>query len=340
MDTLAVLKNLTAQSGVPGDEKKIADTLIEYLKPYGEAHTDALDSVICEIGEGDGGFMLDAHIDRVGLIVTHITEEGFLRVAACGGIDNRTLGAQQVTVHGKEDIKGVIISTPPHLQSGSDERKAMKADEALVDTGLGKAELEKTVSLGDRITVDSDFTELLGDRVSAPALDDRSGVAAILYALEILKANSYGGKITVCFSTREEVDEGGAKVAAFCSKARELIAVDVSFAKTPDSKAEDCGVMGKGPMIGVSSTLDYVASKKLQSVAAENNIPYQLEIMAGRTGTNADSMTVSAGGMISSLISIPLKYMHTGVEIVSISDVENVGYLIAKYILAGGRDNA
>ena len=338
MNTLDTLELLTEGAGVSGLEKSVADKLVKILGGYGKAYIDKLGNVICEIdGEGEA-VLLSAHMDRVGMIVTDITEEGFLNVSACGGIDNRTLCAQQVTVHAKKELKGVVISTPPHLQTEGNERKALKTEEALVDIGLPKKKAEKLVSRGDRITVDSDFIQLAGDRVAGHAFDDRAGVVSILFALEILKKRKYTGKVIVAFSTREEVGGMGAKVASFNAKAASLIAVDVSFALTPDSKAKDCGELGKGPMIGVSASLDYEASQQLKAVAIEHKIPYQLEIMGGRTGTDADSMTVAAGGMVSSLVSIPLRYMHTGVEVVEIGDIENTGRLIAEYILGGAKN--
>lgn len=338
MNTLDTLKKLTSGAGVSGLEKCTADKLVEILSEYGETHIDRLGNVICEIdGEGEA-FLLSAHMDRVGMIVTDITDEGFLNVSRCGGIDPRILCAQPVTVHAKEELKGVIISTPPHLQEEGKERKALKTEEALIDIGFSKEKAEQLVSRGDRVTVDSDFIQLAGDRVAGHAFDDRAGVVSILYALEILKKRECSRKVTVAFSTREEVGGMGAKVASFNAKAAELIAVDVSFALTPDSKAQECGELGKGPMIGISSSLDYDASQQLKAVAIEHKIPYQLEIMGGHTGTDADDMTTAADGMISSLISIPLRYMHTGIEVVETGDIENVGRLIAEYILGGAKN--
>ncbi len=336
MDIRQVLKDLTDCAGVSGCEYEAVPAARNYLEKYGKTYTDSLGNLICEIdGEGNG-ILLDAHIDRVGMAVTGITDDGFLRVAACGGIDNRTLAAQQVTVHSKEKIKGVIISTPPHLQNGDSENNAMKTEEALIDTGMTGEKLKQTVSLGDRVTVDSDFLELLGDRVSCHALDDRAGMASIIYALDMLKNSGCTEKIIVVFSSREEVGGSGAKVASFNAKADEFIAVDVSFADTPDSNSQECGELSKGAMIGISPSLDCEFSQKLIDIAKANGIPYQLEIMGGRTGTNADSMTVSGCGFKSALISVPLRYMHTGIETVSVCDVENTGKLIAMYIMSGG----
>lgn len=338
MDVRQILKDLTIGAGVSGYEQEIVPIAEKYLKEYGDVHTDALGNVILTIdGEGDG-VLLDAHMDMVGMIVTAITPEGFLRVDACGHIDTRQLGAQQVTIHGKKNISGIVISTPPHLQ-GNSENNGMKMSDVLIDTGFSENEIKKIVSLGDRVTVNSEFTELLGDRVSCGALDDRAGMASLICALEYLREKGCEKKITVSFSTREEVGGSGAKTAAFNAEAKELIAVDVSFADTPDSNSEECGELSKGPMIGVSASLDYDMSQRFIGTAKKCGIPYQLEIMGGRTGTDADGMTIARGGFISGLISIPLRYMHTGVEVVSVSDVENTGRLIAEYI-AGGSENA
>lgn len=339
MDVRQILKDLTVGAGVSGCEYEIAPTAEKYLEKYGRVHIDTLGNVILEKdGKGDG-ILLDAHTDMVGMIVTSITPEGFLRVDACGHIDTRPLGAQQVTIHGKEPLVGVVISTPPHLQKGDGEHNGMKMSDVLIDTGLPKEKVLELVGLGDRVTVNSEFTQLLGDRASCCALDDRAGMASLIYAMEILEEKGCDKKVTVSFSTREEVGGSGAKTAAFNASAKELIAVDVSFADTPDSNSEECGELSKGPMIGVSSSLDYEMSQKFIDTAEKCGIPYQLEIMGGRTGTNADSMTVAKGGFVSGLISIPLRYMHTGIEVVSVADVENTGRLIAEYI-AGGNENA
>ena len=335
MDIKSVLKNLTSAVAVSGKENDAFETAKKYLSGYGKVHSDKLNSVICEIdGSKDGHILLDAHIDRIGLIVTNITDDGFIRVAPCGGVDRRTLNGQEVTVYGKKELFGVIASTPPHLQSGENERKATEFENVIIDVGFSKEETEKYITPGDRVVINSEFNELLGEFVSCGALDDRAGVCVILRALELIKDKSHK-KTTAVFSSREETSEAGARAAAFNADADEFIAVDVSFAKTPDSKAEECGIIEKGPMIGVSPSLSYEMSEDLKRTAEKNNIPYQLEIMGGLTGTNADSMTISRGGIKSGLISIPQKYMHTGIEIVSVNDIENCAKLMAAYILGG-----
>ena len=144
--------------------------------------------VITNIGdrnESKPHILLDAHIDEIGMIVTYITDEGFLKVANCGGVDRRVLLAQQVTILGKETIKGIVTSTPPHLED--DDKKSPKFDDIFIDIGLSKEQAEKIISLGDRVVIDSEACELLNGRVTSKAIDDRSGVIAILYALEKIK---------------------------------------------------------------------------------------------------------------------------------------------------------
>lgn len=172
MDIKNLLKELTSAVGVSGKETDAVLTAQRLLSEFGKTREDVLHSAICEI-EGDraGHILLDAHIDRIGLIVTSVTDEGFLHVAACGGVDRRTLNGQEVTVYGREPVFGVIASTPPHLASGDNERKATEIDDILIDIGAkNKQSAEKLVSPGDRAVVNSSFLSLCGDSVSCGAL--------------------------------------------------------------------------------------------------------------------------------------------------------------------------
>lgn len=335
MDIREVCKQLTAAPGVSGAESEAAKVAAAYLEKYAAVRTDALGSVIGEI-EGDGAhLLLVAHLDQIGFVVTDITDDGFLRVDKAGGADLRVIRGQSVTVHGREAVKGVVCSTPPHLQGAGRERDAAEIGEVLIDTGLTENAKDK-IRLGDRVTVDGEFLNLLGTRVSAPALDDRAGVAVLLRALEILEEKGVSRRMTVVFSSREEVNGAGATAAGFTARADEAIAVDVSFAKTPDARPEACGVMGKGAMIAYAGSVSREMSERLTEIAREENIPYQIEAMGGRTGTDLDGLTPVAGGMRSGLISIPLKYMHTPIEVVDTADIESCARLIAAYAEKGG----
>lgn len=327
--TIELLKELTQTVGVSGCEENIAALLKKKLSLYGDVTVDSMNNVFCTFGEGYH-FLLDAHLDEIGLIVTDITDDGFIKFSNCGGIDARPLPAMEVSVWGREEVKGVISTLPPHLQSASDEKKIPKLSELAIDTGLTKDKLEKLVSLGDRITFKRNFTPLLNGLVSASCLDDRSGVAAILMCLDELK--NLGCKVTVMFSSQEEVGTRGAKVGPYAKFVDEAISVDVSFALTPGCDKSECGELSKGAMIGFSPILDKEISRKLVDAAEKNSIPYQCEIMSGRTGTNADVISISEKGIKTALISIPEKYMHQRVEVVNTADVESVSRLICAYI--------
>lgn len=331
MDTKNVLKLLTEVYGVSGDESEAANIALGLLKVYDKDARIIKGNVIGKIGGSAAPkILLDAHIDQIGLIVTHITDDGFIKVSNCGGIDRRLLHAQRVKIHGKKTIDGVIVSTPPHLSSG--EEAVMKMDEVYIDAGYDKKSLEEIVSQGDRITFFSSFESLAGGRVSCTSLDDRSGVASILYALEQLKDETLPFEVDVMFSTQEEIGERGAKIGAFTLDPDVALAVDVSFAYATGEKEDKCGKMGEGVMIGISPSLDRDLSDRLIETAKKKNIPYQVEVMSGRTETNADMFSVNRDGAAAATLSIPLKYMHTPTEVVQISDVENVGQLIAEYV--------
>lgn len=336
MDTKELLRTLCAAPGVSGDEGEARKTVQALFSALGEVETDALGNMLCtRKGRPEGRrILLDAHLDQIGLCVVEITAEGFLRAAPCGGVDRRVLTGASVTVHGKKKLFGVVTSTPPHLQKDGEAQSA--AETVLIDIGLPKERAEIYVSLGDRITPAADFISLCADAVSAPALDDRAGIAVLYLTMERLQALGAADTVTVLCSTREETTEGGAKAAAFYAQADLCIAVDVSFAKTPDANAAECGVLRAGPMIGFAPSLTRAVSEGLQQTAAARQIPYQIEVMGGRSGTNADVIAAEAGGIRTGLLSVPLRYMHTGVETVSLADVENTARLLAEYIVYGG----
>ena len=327
---------LCASVGVSGKETEAVETAKKELSKLGETKVSPLGNLICSVlpeKEGRPHLMLDAHIDEIGMLVTYIDEKGFLRVGGCGGMDRRLLLSSTVFVHTeKEVLRGVVCSLPPHLQSG--ERKNPKVDEISIDIGFSQEEAKKRVSLGDRVTLRSVPQILNGDLVSSKSLDDRIGCAAVIKAAELIKKENPDIGLTVVLSTMEETGGQGATTAAYSVNPTHALAVDVSFAHTPDAKIEKCGEFFKGPMIGFSPILDARESKKLVKIAKENEIPFQIEAMGGRTSTNADEIAVSRGGVTTSLLSIPQRYMHTPIETVSITDAENTAKLIAKYAMS------
>lgn len=334
MDLTSVLSALTRPVGVSGLEHDAAKVAAELLAPYAKQVTvtprGSVIGTICE-KPGTPHLLLDAHIDEIGMMVSKIEPDGLLRCVPVGGLDLRLLCGQPVIIHGIKEIPAVVV-TP----KAEKEPKALKAEELLLDAGFSAAsDLDGLVSVGDRATVDDTFLTLQGGRVSSRALDDRAGVAAILYALSLLEEEP-PCSLSVLFSSQEEVGLLGAETDGFRIHPTHAIAVDVSFAHTPDAPEEKCGKLDGGGMIGFAPILDHKLSRRLQALAEQEGIPYQNEVMGGRTGTNLDAISLLRGGVCSGLISIPLRYMHTSVELLSLSDLEAVSRLLAAAVRKAG----
>lgn len=329
MELKEMLFELLSAPGITGAEDDAAAVASRLLSQYMPVCRDTLGSVI-GVQEGEGkGVIFDAHLDQIGLFVTAVTDEGFVKVSKCGGADVRTMACHEVRVLGMEPLYGVVISTPPHLKKDGDE--SLKWEDVAIDVGLSAERARTLISPGDRVQLLGKPREMLNGRISAAALDDRAGVAVILRALEILKEKKIERKMTVVFSVQEETSGGGAIAAAFQSDDETAIAVDVSFASAPGLSDTETKPMGKGTMIGLSPSLARSVSDRLISLAKENTIPFCLEPMGGKTGTNAEDYAFSKCGRKTGLLSVPIRNMHTSVEVCDLRDMEATAQLLALY---------
>ncbi len=337
MDILNTLEKLCAVGGASGDEKQVHNTLLKLLKPYApNAKADPMGNVTAVMGEDEKKplILLDAHIDRIGMIVTYIDKDGFLKVSGMG-MDRRGLLAQAVTVYGKEKtFLGVISTLPPHV--AGDRKKAPKIEDIAIDVGMTKEEAEQNIPVGSLVLINGKFSKLAGTRVCTPATDDRAGVCAVLYALDILKKEkNLPFRIALQFAAQEEVGCRGAAASTYNLNPDYAIAVDVSFAVGSGVSEKEAGEMGKGVMIGVSGNLSRDMFNKLVDTAKKKKIPYQIEAMARSTGTDADPIAISRGGVVTGLLSIPQRYMHTPCEVLDTEDIKATGKLIAEFIKGG-----
>ena len=336
MDLKQTLWELLAAPGITGAEDDAASVAERLLSAYMPTRRDALGSVIGELdGEGNG-VLLDAHLDQIGLFVTAVTDAGFVKAAKCGGADLRVLACQEVVIHGKQDLYGVVVSTPPHLRKGED--SVPKWEDLAIDTGLSGDRAREMIAAGDRVQLLGAPRELLGDRISAAALDDRAGVAAILRAVDLLREKGVRKKMTVVFSVQEEVTGGGATGAGFQSEDATAIAVDVSFGAAPGIPETQTKPVSGGVMIGISPTLSRDVSERLISLAFDHSVPYNLEPMSGTTGTNAENYAFAKCGRKTGLLSIPIRNMHTCVEVCDLNDIEATARLLALYVEKEGAD--
>ncbi|MBQ3058315.1 MAG: M20/M25/M40 family metallo-hydrolase [Clostridia bacterium] len=288
-------------------------------------------------GKSDYTLMLDSHIDQIAMVVTDIDNNGFLTVSNAGGIDIRTLPSRMVNVHGKEIVPAVFCATPPHLSKGEESFEDIA--NIKLDTGLGK-KAKEIISIGDFVTFSGKCGELQNDLVYGRSFDDRAAVACLLMLAQKLSGKKLPINVAFVLSDSEELGMRGVRTAAFRVNPNEAIAIDVSFGNGIGIKDEECGELSKGGMIGISPVLSKVVSNKLIAVAKENEIPYQLEVMGSRTGTNADMISINREGVKACTLSIPLRNMHSETEILSLSDLESVCDLLYAYIMAGGVLNA
>ena len=320
-----------------GREEKIANLIKTEMQNFSnEIIIDKNKNVICHLGKSNvkKNILIEAHIDQISMVITAIDDNGFLNISPCGGVDCRVLPGSTVLICGKKIITGIVCTTPPHLRAKED-IGFEKTENLIIDTGLTGKELKDVVSIGDYVYFDVKPEKLLDNKITAPGLDNRAGVAVLIRCAQMLESEKIDCSVTLLFSTQEEINALGAKTAVFDLNPTEAIAVDVSFAKQANNLEERCGELSHGPMIGIAPSLSRKMSNKFIKLAEQNNVPHQIEIMSSLTGTTADSITVSRGGIPCGLLSVPLRYMHTPVEVIDCNDVEFTAKLLSLYILAG-----
>ena len=332
MDIGELIIQMSAPPGPAGFETCAAEIAESLLKPYmDEVWTDVLGNVIgvrrCG-RENAPKLLLDAHVDEIGLIVTGV-EDGFLRFSTLGGVDARVLPTAEVKILCDPPVMGVVAAMPPHVLKKDEMEKAVKLDSLFIDVGLSKEEAEKKIPLGTPAVFNTTAQKLGENMICGRALDDRAGFAAIIRALELLGDAKLGVDLYVMASAQEEVGTRGAKTGAFSIDPDYSIVVDVGHAQTPDLKSGDGLVSGGGVAIAVGPNMNRAFTEKLIKAAREHEIKSQIEVIAsGDSGTNTRSIQISREGVATALLSIPLKYMHTPVEVISLSDAEDTARLI------------
>ena len=331
---IELLKRLCTAKGVSGREENVCKLIKEEISKYAdEAVIDKNNNVIAKIGNtAEHNIMLDAHLDEIGFIVTYIDDKGFLKVSQCGGMDYRVVQDTRFKVLTESgEITAVACCLPPHLADGGED-KAPNADSIYLDTGLPAQRVRELVNIGDVVAYDTNPIVLLNNRFTCCSTDNRASCALLLRVAELIRENPVNSGVTFAFTSQEETFGKGAATAAYDVYPDEAVSVDVSFARQSGVDPSEGGELGKGAMICISPVLSRRMSFRFISLAKENNIPYQLEVTGGLTGTNGDKISVTGSGIPTAVISIPQRNMHTGVEIVSIDDIESIAQLLYEYI--------
>ncbi len=282
-------------------------------------------------------FLIDAHIDEVGMLVTDILEGGFLKVTDIGGIDTGILQASEVTLYGTEEIYGVICSTPPHLSSPADRMKLPKISELMIDTGYSKEYLEERICIGTPVGYRYRFTELLNGKICTKGLDNKICAAAAVEAADILSQKEFDDELVVMLSVKEEVSRC-VITGTYSVMPDYAVVLDVCNSKVPDSDSKKHISLGGGCDISVSALTDPKAAKRLIKCAKRFGISHSVTVEASETGTNANDIPLVGKGIPTVLISVPLRNMHTYSEVGSLKDVRSAGKLTAEFILELSRE--
>lgn len=327
------LYKLLDNMSVSGHEIPLQKMVMEEMTPYCDKIETDYTGNVTSILNPDASFkvMLAGHIDEIGLIVTHITSDGLLKVEKVGGIYPAVYPGHQVVIHGyKQKVYGAVINHHDLIKAD------MKATDLTIDIGAkDRDDARKYVQEGDPVHLNTYHAELLNGLLSARAIDDRGGAFIILEALK--RAKEKGCKIGVYATTTvgEETSMRGAHWASSRIKPDVAIAVDVTYAQDyPGTKPEESGDihLGKGPVICNSSMANAKVNELLKACADAKKIPYQVESFVGRTGTDADKIHFAGEGFVTALLSLPLRYMHSPSEVCHMDDIENTIELLAEFL--------
>ena len=340
MDIRQTIERLCGSGAPSGFEGPAAAAARELLEPLmDQVWTDRLGNVIGARRCGRPGakkLLLDAHLDEVGMVVTG-HKDGFLRFAA-NGVDVRMLPGRELTILTDPPVLGVVACLPPHVLLAEDREKAPELKDLLIDVGLGQEEAQRRIPVGTPVVYRSGFA-LLGERqVCAKALDDRACFAALLRAAELLRDEALDVDLYILGSVCEEVGGVGARVGAQALAPDFCVAVDVTHGRTLDSSKDESFAMGGGPAVGLGPNCARWMVRRLLEKAEALDMAVQKEVMEGSTGTNGWEMQIANEGIATAVLSIPLKYMHTPVEVVELSDVEDTARLLAAFAAGLGEE--
>jgi len=333
------LEYLTALPGIPGHEGAAAPRIAEAFALYADrVDRDRAGNVRGWIhGTAEAPrprALLAAHMDRIGFLVKSVEAGGFLRVTELGGFDPRTLLGKEVTVHSKPPIAALFGTRPPHLQKHGDSERVLPLSELYLDTGRPEAEVRRRVSVGTPVTLRQRPISLLGGRLAAPGMDDRSGIVVLLRTLESLRQSRPAWDVVAVATVEEEFGLYclGAKTATEALDPQLGIAIDVFHGDMPGAPLGEAWPLGGGPALGVGANIHPKVLAGLRRSARDLAMPFQIEGCPTTSGTDAMDIQIAREGVPTAVVGIPCRYMHTGIETVEPRDVDRCAHLLAHYL--------
>lgn len=342
------LKELVEAPSPSGFEAPAQRILKQYLEPIADQlQVDVMGNMMAHLaGQGGHRVMLAGHCDEIGFMVQYVTDEGFIYFGAIGGVDPHLSPGQRVDIHTVEGVvKGIIGKKAIHLIEAKDRDTVIKLKEQYIDIGCSsREEVEKLLRIGDPITFSVGLERLQNGRITSRALDDKMGSFIVSQVLvEVKKA---GGAISdlVCVSTvQEEVGLRGGTTSGYGVNPDLAIVVEVTHATdTPDVEPKGIGrvEVGKGPVLARGANINPILFDLLVETAATEDIPVQIIGVPRATGTDANTLQLTRGGVATALIGIPLRYMHTPVELLAEADLQAAIKLLTAAVLRIEKDQS
>ena len=340
MELKELMLSLCSLMSVSGHEYRSHAKVRELVgEHFDEIKEDAVGNILlirrCG-AENAAKIMIDAHFDEIGMIVTEIHKGGFLSVTSIGGLDEAILQASDVIIYGKEELRGVIASTPPHLQKSEEEKKLTEISKLLIDTGYEKEELEEIIRVGTPVGFAPRYTELLGENICGKSFDDKACAAAAIYALANTPREELAADVYLLLSCHEEtVRIGGAAVGAFSVDPDYAMVIDVNLAVVPDTPRHETVDYGAGVSISISAITDRKLTKMTEALCREKEIKFTRIAAPSSTGTNTPVMNLTGRGIPTVDIGLPLKNMHTSGETLNMSDMRELASLVRAFACSG-----
>ncbi len=342
-ESLQFLQTLVNTPSPVGHEARGQRVWLDYAKQFAdETYSDTYGNCVAVLNKGGGPrIMLAGHADEIAMAVNYIDDHGFLYVRRLGGVDPAITKAQRVVIHTRNGaVKGVVGNVAPHLSKLEKERKVPEIQDLFIDIGVNsKKEALKLVQIGDPITLANEFDLLRGDLVVARAFDNRAGTFAVIEALRLLSEQKGKLQAEVCAvsNIQEEVGLFGARQIAYSLKPDVALVVDVTHATdcpTVNKAMHGDIRIGHGPAITHGGCNHPEVVARIEQVAKKLKISLQHEAMSATSGTDTDAIFWTRGGIASGLISLPNRYMHSPVEVVSLKDLEQIPKLLAGFALS------
>ena len=341
--SLEFLKRLLNTPSPSGHEVRGQRVWMDYAKQFAdETFSDAYGNSVAVLNKGGSPrLMLAGHADEIAMAVNFINPEGFIYVRKLGGIDPAITRAQRVVIHTRKGpVKGVVGNVPPHLTKTERDKKTPEIHDLFIDIGAAnKTEAEKLVRIGDPVTLEDTFDVLRGDLAVSRAFDNRIGTFAVIEALRLLKEGRKKLQAEVCAvsNVMEEVGSLGARQIAYSLQPNVAVVVDVTHATdypTVNQQMHGAIKIGAGPTLTHGGCNHSDVVDRLEQVAKEERISLQHEAMSATSGTDTDVIFWTRGGIASALVSLPNRYMHSPVEVVSLKDLEQIPRLLAAFALS------